>query len=110
MDKVGILVLRGGIKAELNHKMCILEDIPQMKILNMVISILMCFCACLPLFHLKLEHYRPNKAACHPRKCDVNNDIKTISDSMSQIYCHFLALSNRTLLYNSKCINMWYMY
>ena len=44
------------------------DDIPpQMKILNMVIPILM---------HLCSLRCKPHKAARHPRKCDVINDVK----------------------------------
>ena len=33
---------------------------------------------------LKLERCKPQKAARHPMLCDVINDVKTISDSISQ--------------------------
>ena len=53
---------------------CISKAIPpQMKILIMVIPILMQFC-------LKLEHFKPHKAACHQMTCDVINDIMSIYD------------------------------
>ena len=59
---------------------CISNDTPpQMYIMNMLIPIRMHFCACLlikSLFHLKLEHGKPHKAACHPMKCGMINDVK----------------------------------
>ena len=48
---------------------------PQMKILNMIIPILMPFLQ----FALKLEGSEPHKAARHPTKCDVINDVKLFS-------------------------------
>ena len=61
---------------------------------------------------LKLEHCKLHKAASHPTKCDVINDVKVFTtvyqDILSQhyirIYCRkFLTLSNQTLHYKSKC-------
>ena len=45
-------------------------------------------------FSLELEHCKPQKAARHPTKCDVMNDVK------------FLTLSNQTTRYKIKCIRM----
>ena len=46
------------------------DDIPpQMEILNVVIPILV-------QFRLKLECCKPLKAAHHPTKCDIINDVK----------------------------------
>ena len=53
---------------------------PKMKVLNMVIPILMQFCS----FGLKLEHFKPHNAACHPMKCDVIDDI--IFPTVSQFF------------------------
>ena len=61
-------------------------------------------------FPLKLELCKLNKAAQHPRKCDViQNDILklylTVFCRMSQI----LMLSNQRLCYEIKCIrNCWF--
>ena len=32
----------------------------------------------------KSEHCKLHKGVCHPTKCDLINDVKTISDSISQ--------------------------
>ena len=45
---------------------------PQMKILNIVISILMHFCS----FVLNLKLCKLHKAACCPTKCDIINDVE----------------------------------
>ena len=92
---------------------CISDNMPpQMNILNMVIPILMHFCACLPLkssLHIKLECCKLHKTACHQRKCDEINGVKLIQT----VYCRyivygrkFLTLSNQRLCYNSKRINI----
>ena len=47
---------------------------------------------------LKLERCKPHKASCHPKKCDVINDVK--------LCCKFLTLSNQTSRYKSKCIRI----
>ena len=55
------------------------DILPQMKILNIFIPILMHFFACLllkSLFRLKLEHCKPLKVAFHPTKCVIINDLK----------------------------------
>ena len=48
---------------------------PQMKILNIVISILMHFCS----FVLNLKLCKLHKAACRPTKCDIINDVEQFS-------------------------------
>ena len=71
---------------------------PQMKILNMVIPILM---------HLCMERCKPHKAARHPTKCDVINDVKLFPAVYRKIYCRkFLTLSNQTSRYKLMCIRM----
>ena len=32
-------------------------------------------------FCLKLEHFKPHNAACHPMKCDVIDDVKFPTES-----------------------------
>ena len=47
--------------------------------------------------HLKLERCKSHKAAHHPMKCDVINDVKLFPTVYRSIYCHkFLMLSNQT--------------
>ena len=72
-----------------------------MKILNMVY----------PHFNallqsdLKLECCKLTKAARHPMKCDVINDIKLFPIVYRRIYCRkFLMLSNQMLRDKIKCI------
>ena len=81
------------------------DDIPpQMKMLNMDIPILMHL---LLLSHLKLERCKPHKAARHPTKCDVINDVKLFPTVYRRIDCRkLLTLSNQTSRYKSKCIRM----
>ena len=55
-------------------------------------------------FCLKLEHCKPNKAACHPTLCDVINYIKLLPT----VCCKFLTLSNQTSRYKSKYIRIWF--
>ena len=83
---------------------CISNDIPtQMNILNMVIHILMYFCACLPLKSLIRLKIGVLQSACHPMKCDVFNDIKLFPT----VYCSkFFTISNQQWRYKSKCIRM----
>ena len=54
--------------------------------------------------HLKLEHYKPHKAARHPTKYDVINDVK----QFPIVYRRKWALSNQTSRYKSKCIRMYF--
>ena len=64
---------------------------PQMKIVNMDIPIQP---------RLEFERCKPQKAARHPTKCDVFNDVKLFPT----VYrCHNF-LSNQTSRYKSKCI------
>ena len=81
------------------------DDIPpQMKILNMVISIQMHFNL---QFELKLERCKPHKAARHPKKCHVINDVTLFPTVYRRIYCcKFLTLSNQTSRYKLKCIRI----
>ena len=45
----------------------------------------------------------PNKAACHPSKCDIINDFKLFPTVYHRIFCHkFLTLFNQMLHYISK--------
>ena len=58
-------------------------------------------------FKLKLEHSKPHKAACHPKKCDIINDIKLFPRVYRRIYCRkFSTLSNQTSHYKLKCIRI----
>ena len=58
-------------------------------------------------FELKLERCKSHKAACHPTKCDVINDVKLFPTVYRRIYWRkFLTLSNRTSRYKLKCIRM----
>ena len=74
---------------------------PQMKILNMVIPILMCFYSLVSNWSVG-SHIKPHKGVCHPTKCDIINDIKLFSTVCPstvyrRIYCRkFLTLSNQT--------------
>ena len=56
---------------------------PQMKILNMVIPI----SNALLQFDLKLERCKPHKAARHPTKGDVIDDVNLFLTVWSRIYC-----------------------
>ena len=59
-------------------------------------------------FELKLECFKLHKAACHPTKCDVTNDIK-LFPTVYQSQCRkFLMLSNQTSRYKLKCIRSVY--
>ena len=88
---------------------CISDDIPpQMKILNGYTN-----SDALLQFRLKFECCMPHKAAHHPTKCDVINDVKLFrtvylriySTVYLRIYCrNFLTLANQALCYKSKCI------
>ena len=58
-------------------------------------------------FMLKLQHCKPHKAARHPTKCDVINDVKLFLTVYRRIYCRkFLSLSNQTSCYKLKCIKV----
>ena len=72
----------------------------KMKILKMVIPILM-------HFDLKLERCKPHKAALHPKKGDIIDDVKLFPTVYCRIYCRkFLTLSNPTPRYRSKYIRI----
>ena len=58
-------------------------------------------------FELKLEFFKPYKAACHPTRHGVNNDVKLFQTVYPSIYCHkFLKLSNQTSRYKLMCIRI----
>ena len=58
-------------------------------------------------FHLQFEHCKPHKAAHHPTKCDVINDVKLFPTVYCRIHCHqFLTLFNQTSHYKSMCIRI----
>ena len=58
---------------------------------------------------LKLECCKSHKAARHPAKCDVINDVKLFPTVYHRIYCcKLLTLSNQTLHYKPKCIRIIY--
>ena len=77
---------------------------PQMKILNIVIPILMHFCSF-------VECWKPHKAAHHPTRRDVINDVKLFPPVYRRIYCRkFLTLSNQTSCYKIKCIRIQYLF
>ena len=39
-------------------------------------------------FSLKLKRCKPHKAARHPTKCDIINDVKLFRTVYCRIYCH----------------------
>ena len=82
---------------------CISDNIPpQMKILNMVISILMHFYNLVSNWSVA-SRKKPHKA--YVMKCDVINDVKLFPTVYCRIYCRkFLTLSNQTSRCKSKCI------
>ena len=58
-------------------------------------------------FELKLERCKMRKAALHPTKCDVINDVKLFPTVYRRINCRkFLTLSNQTSHYKLKCIRI----
>ena len=58
-------------------------------------------------FRPRLECWKLHKAACHPRRCDVINDVKLFPTVYCRIYCRkFLTLSDQTSLYIFKCIRI----
>ena len=62
-------------------------------------------------FPLKLELSKPQKAARHPTKCDVINDVKLFPTVYRRIYCcKFLTLSNQMLRYKIKCIRIFNLF
>ena len=75
------------------------DDIPtKMNILNMVIPILMHFCSLSSNWSVAIRI----KAARHPTKCDVFNDVKLFPTR-----CHKrLTLFHQTSRYKSKCIRI----
>ena len=58
-------------------------------------------------FSLKLDRCKLHKAARHPTKCGVSNDIKQFPTVYRRISCRkFLTLSNQTSRYKTKCIRI----
>ena len=59
-------------------------------------------------YHLKLERWKPHKAAHHPTKFDIINDVKQFATVYRRIYRHkFLRLSNhQKSLCKNKCIRI----
>ena len=58
-------------------------------------------------FCLELELWKPHKAAHHPRRRDVINDVKLFLTVYHRIDCRiFLTLSNQTSHEKIKCIRM----
>ena len=57
-------------------------------------------------FPRKLEHFNLYKAARHPTKCDVINDIKLFPTVYRRICRKFLTLSNQMSCYKSMCIRI----
>ena len=56
-------------------------------------------------FRPELEPSKPHKAACHPTRCDVINDVKLFPTVNRRIYCRkFLTLSNQTSRYKSSAL------
>ena len=61
-------------------------------------------------FPLKLKRCKPHKATCHPRICDIVNNVKLFLTLYRRIYCRkFLTLSNQKPCYKSKCIRISYI-
>ena len=79
---------------------------PQIKILNMVIPILMCFYRLVYNWSVA-SRIKPHKGVHHQMKCDVINDVKLFPTVYRRIYCRkILTLSNQTSHYKSKCIRI----
>ena len=58
-------------------------------------------------FDFKLERCKPHKAAHHPTKGDVIDDVKLFPTVYRRIYCRkFLTLSNQMSRYIRKCIRI----
>ena len=58
-------------------------------------------------FELKMQRCKPHKAARHPTKCDVINDVKLFLTVYGRIYCRkYLTLSNQRSHYKLKCIRI----
>ena len=58
-------------------------------------------------FELKVKRCKPHKAARHPTKRDVINDVKLFPTVYRRIYCRkFLTLSNQTSRYKPMCIRI----
>ena len=61
-------------------------------------------------FRLESERWKPHKAACHPTKYDVIDDVKLLPAVYRRIYCRkFLSLSNQRSRYKSKCIRIYFL-
>ena len=54
----------------------------------------------------KFEHCRPYKAACHPTRCDIINDIKLFPTVYRRRYCrNFVTLSTKAIELESPLTN-----
>ena len=61
-------------------------------------------------FCLEFGALEAHKAARHPTRCDIINDVKLFPTVYHRIYCRkFLTLSNQTSRYKIKCIRMSYL-
>ena len=83
------------------------DVLPQIKILNMIIPILMHICCSFILNWSIASRIKPHKGVHHQIKGDMINDVKLFQTVYRRIYCRkFLMLSNQTSCYKSKCIRM----
>ena len=58
-------------------------------------------------FRLELERLKPYKAARHPTRCDIINDVKLFPTVYGRIYRRkFLMLSNQMSRYKIKCVRI----
>ena len=54
-----------------------------------------------------MERWKPHKVARHSTRCDVINDVNLFPTVYCRIYSRkFLALSNQTSRYKTKCIRI----
>ena len=61
-------------------------------------------------FCLEMKHCTPYKAACHPTKYDVFNDVKLFATVYRMIYCcELLTLSNQMSRFKSTCIRVIFL-
>ena len=59
-------------------------------------------------FDLKFQRCKPRRAARHPTKDDVIDDVKLFPTVYRRIYCRkFLTLSNQTSRYKHKNIRIY---
>ena len=96
-----LFIKRVGGKA-INARRISNDILPQMKVLNMVILILLHLCS----FSNK-SRCKPHIAASHPTKCDVIIDVKLFPKVYRRKHCRkFLTLSNQTSRYKNKRIRI----